>query len=202
MRSTSSFGRFLTPLDRALDSLHSMDVSVLQTKLPDVGRWVDNVVQQHRRFARPVTSLAFGRLPQYFQFGTLNRAFVVEVDVIPKPPLTALGLHQFEAFEHMDADGITYGDTYFIRRERAADEALHFHELVHIVQWQILGPERFILAYAVGLAGGGYSTNPFEQIAYALQDRFCSSAESFSVEPLVWRHVSQTMSTLSNSVSR
>lgn len=179
-----------------------MDVSLLQAKLPDVSKWVDGVVQQHRCFARPVTSLAFARLPQYFQFETMSRAFVVEVDVIPKPPLTALGLHQFEAFEQTDADGITYRDTYFVRRERAADESLHFHELVHIVQWQILGPDRFILAYALGLAGGGYSTNPFEHIAYALQDRFSSSAESFSVEPLVWRHVSQTMSTLSNSVSR
>jgi hypothetical protein len=171
-----------------------MDISSLKAKLPQVAGWIDNVIQQHRHIARPVTTLGFARLSQYFQSETLSRAFAVEVSTIPMPPLTALGLPQFEAFERMDADGITYRDTYFIRRGRAMDEALHFHELVHVVQWQMLGPEQFVLAYARGLATG-YSTNPFEEIAYALQDRFTRHVEPFDVEPMVRRHLDQVMLT-------
>jgi hypothetical protein len=55
-----------------------------------------------------------------------------------------MGLERFSDFERMDAEGITYLDTYFVLAERAADESLHFHELVHVVQWRILGPEKFL----------------------------------------------------------
>ena len=101
----------------------------------------------------------------------------------------------------MDSDGITYRDTYFVKREHAADESLHFHELVHVLQWQALGPEHFILSYALGLAGG-YLANPFEEIAYTLQDRFSQHDEPFRVEPIVKRHLDQTMPTLWASASR
>lgn len=179
-----------------------MDISTLQVKLPNVSSWVDDIVQQHRHLARPVASLGFRRLPQYFEMGTLSRAFVVVLDAVPQPPLTALGLPQFEAFEHMDADGITYKDVYFVKRARALDESLHFHELVHVVQWQLLSPERFILCYALGLAQGEYSNNPFEQIAYALEDRFARGEGPFSVEPLVRRHLGSTVPKLLDSTSR
>jgi hypothetical protein len=98
---------------------------------------------------------------------------------------------------------ITYHDVYFLGRARAADEALHFHELVHIVQWQVLGPERFILAYALGhVIGGGYSANPFEQIAYGLQDPLARQEKPFNVESIVERHLSQAIPALLAAVSR
>jgi hypothetical protein len=69
------------------------------------------------------------------------------------------------------------------------DESLHFHELVHIVQWQLLGPEQFILSYALALAEFGYSRNPFEEIAYELQDRFARHEPPFPVEAAVKHHL-------------
>lgn len=171
------------------------NTSTLHAKLPSVRGWIEATVQQHRHIARPVTSLRFARLPRYFKLETLNRAFVVVVDAVPMPPLAILGLAQFQAFEDMDADGITYNDTYFVKRERAVDESLHFHELVHVVQWQLLGPEQFILSYASALASDGYSDNPFEQIAYALEDRFSQHDVPFEVEPAVKRHLAQIVPT-------
>jgi hypothetical protein len=101
------------------------------------------------------------------------------------------------------AYGITYQDIYFIKRERARDESLHFHELTHIVQWRLLGPNGFLLAYALGyLSRGGYDKNPFEQIAYELQSHFESGAQPFSVEPLVARHLKQVVPRLLAAATR
>jgi len=41
----------------------------------------------------------------------------------------------------MNAMGITYLDTFFSREEGRGNESLHFHELVHVLQWQLLGPK-------------------------------------------------------------
>lgn len=170
-----------------------MNLYTLQAKLPNVCKWVDGIVQRHRCIARPVLSFGFTRLPEYFESATLRQACVVVLDDLPKPPLTALGLSEFEAFERLDADGITYKDVYFLKRHRAMDESLHFHELVHIVQWQLLGPERFILGYAVGLAQHGYENHPLEQIAYALEGRFVRRDGRFRTEPLVKDHLRSAM---------
>src|ERR1017187_10830475 len=84
----------------------------------------------------------FPRLPHYFSEGLLNTASVVPSDRPPVPPLSALGLREFADFEGQPARGITYRDTSFLGRADAKDESLHFHELVHVVQWQVLGPDR------------------------------------------------------------
>ena len=68
--------------------------------------------------------------------------------------------------------GITYLDTYFLLPGGADDESLHFHELVHVIQWRVLGPENFLLLYAADLAERGYSDSPLEAMAYGHQQRF------------------------------
>jgi hypothetical protein len=47
-------------------------------------------------------------------------------------------------------------DTYFLKRAAADDETLHFHEMIHIVQWRVLGAEFFLAMYAGGLETFGY----------------------------------------------
>ncbi len=157
-----------------------MDPNLLREKLPDVESWVYRIVSQHARLARPVAAFGFSRLKDYYPSGLLQTAKVVVVPSVPVPPLTAMGFSGFEDFERMNAAGITYLDTYFVRSECRDDEALHFHELVHVAQWLHLGPTNFILGYALGHAlSGGYETNPFERTAYALQGRFESGGERF-----------------------
>jgi hypothetical protein len=93
-------------------------------------------------------------------------------------------------FEQMDAHGITYGDVYFVRNDRLSDEALHFHELVHVMQWRILGKEKFIMSYALGhLTGGSYDLNPFETMAYRLQAAFEAGAQPFDVGAVIVREL-------------
>ena len=66
--------------------------------------------------------------------------------------------------------------------DHARDESLHFHELVHVIQWRLLGPEKFLAFYADGLERFGYRNSPLEVMAYNLQDRFDREAQPFSVE--------------------
>jgi hypothetical protein len=69
---------------------------------------------------------------------------------------------RFAQFESGDFDGITYLDTFFLKKCRATDERLYFHELIHIVQWSLLGPKRFLATYADGLEKYGYRDSPLE----------------------------------------
>jgi hypothetical protein len=82
----------------------------------------------------------------------------------------------------MDMAGITYLDTYFVRADHIHDESLHFHELVHVIQWRLLGPEEFLERYADGLERFGYRNSPLEVMAYDLQGRFERDQQPFSVE--------------------
>ena len=92
--------------------------------------------------------------------------------------------------EQGEAGGITFKDTYFVRHRLAADEGLHFHELIHVVQWRYLGPERFLAAYAAGhLGAGGYRDNPLEAIAHALQARFEAGGAPFDASLATTRHL-------------
>ena len=168
------------------------DVSDFENKLPAVHAWITAIVEEYRHVAQPVGSFGFTRLPAYFAKDTLEQAQVVIVDSVPKPPLSALGLANFSDFETLDSDGITYQNVYFLNRARVNDESLHFHELIHVVQWSLLGGERFLLAYALAhVSSGGYRNNPFERIAYDLQALFVDLPTPFQVEPLVRQHLKQ-----------
>jgi hypothetical protein len=107
------------------------------------------------------------------------------------PPLSALGLSRFTQFERGDFDGITYLDTFFLKRHRVADERLHFHELIHVIQWRLLGPASFLAAYADGLERFGYRESPLEMMAYDAEASFSQSPEIFDAEKLVAQKLSR-----------
>jgi hypothetical protein len=120
----------------------------------------------HAGTARPVASCGFPRLPLYFTAETLASAKVVITDRLPVPPLSSWGLTQFASFERRDPDGITYLDTCFLKPHQSKNEAIHFHELIHVIQWRVLGAERFLRSYADGLERFGYRDSPLEVMAY------------------------------------
>jgi hypothetical protein len=62
---------------------------------------------------------------------------------------------------------------------------LYFHELIHVIQWRLLGPERFLALYAEGLEAFGYHNSPLEQMAYNAQNMFSRSTQIFDAEKLV-----------------
>jgi hypothetical protein len=147
-----------------------------------VSGWIGQTLAAHAATARTTASFNFPRLRAYFGRTLLERAKVVLVDRVPMPPLSSIRLSRFADFENMDASGITYLDTYFIRRHEAGRESLHFHELVHVIQWQVLGAEKFLALYADGLEKHGYRNSPLEVMAYDHEARFNASPVPHAVE--------------------
>jgi hypothetical protein len=133
---------------------------------PLIAGWIKKTLAAHASAARPVASLGFSRLPNYYDAQLLASSMVVLVPRVPMPPLSAMGLDRFREFEQMDAGGITYLNTYFVRADQSHSASLHFHELVHVLQWRLLGPGKFLALYADGLERFGYRKSPLERMAF------------------------------------
>ena len=161
----------------------------LITRMPFIRSWIGRTLAAHEKEALPVAALAetcgFRRLPAYFDASFLWRIRCVAVERVPVPPLTSMGLRLFAGFESRHYAGITYGDTYFVDRRYDRGESLHFHELIHAVQWDCLGFDRFLLAYARGLLRNGYARSPLEVMAYDHQRRFETDPDPYPAEALV-----------------
>jgi len=160
---------------------------------PPLLDWVRTTLKGSAHMAQTVASRGFLRLPLYFTEETLASTKVVLVDPLPMPPLSSMGLARFADFERGNFDGITYGnfdgityiDTIFLKPTQSDNENMHFHELVHVVQWRLLGPDRFLLLYANGLECFGYRQSPLEVMAYDAEAAFASSTAIFNVEKMV-----------------
>ena len=96
-----------------------------------------------------------------------------------------MGLVRFADFERGNFDAITYVDTIFLKPTRSNNENTHFHELVHVIQWRLLGPDRFLLTYANGLECFGYRQSPLEAMAYDAETAFAGNPAIFNAEKLV-----------------
>ena len=106
-------------------------------------------------------------------------------------PTDLLGRMDRLPFDRYGMAAITYEDTILVDAVRFPEEAslpLLFHELVHVVQYRILGTAEFARRYVSGWidAGRVYRRIPLEVQAYDLEHRF-ASGERFaeSVETLV-----------------
>ena len=152
---------------------------------PPLLEWIRNTLDANAHVAQTVSSRGFSRLPHYFTKHTLVTTKVIIVDPLPVPPLASMGLTRFADFLRGDSDGITYIDTIFLKPAQSENENVYFHELIHVIQWRLLGPDRFLLAYANGLECFGYRQSPLEAVAYDAESEFPSSTLIFNAEKLV-----------------
>src|SRR3974390_1238326 len=152
---------------------------------PLIAGWLRSTLTVHSSAARSVASCGFPRLPLYFSVETLALANVVLVDRLPIPPLSSWGLVRVVDLERSDPAAIAYLDPFFLKRHKSKNEAIHFHELIHVIQWRVLGPENFLRSYADGLERFGYGENPLEVLAYDGEKRFVTSSAGFDAEQFV-----------------
>ena len=152
--------------DRSNDKGCKMSPEEFAKAYPALIAWIRNTLTASAHVAKTVASYGFSRLPLYFTKETLASTKVVLVDPLPMPPLSSMGLARFADFVRGDFDGITYVDTIFLKPMQSNNENVHFHELVHVIQWRLLGPDRFLLSYANGLECFGYRKSPLEAMAY------------------------------------
>ena len=78
----------------------------------------------------------------------------------------------FGDFLNGDYQGITYGDTYFIQKSEQTNDKLHFHELIHVAQWQLLGVRGFLVRYMEEIGRYGYENSPLEVMARHYENRY------------------------------
>jgi hypothetical protein len=158
-----------------------LDRSLLD-KLPLIKQWITSTLGQYNSESKSILEFHFHRLPLYYSEAVLSSAKVVAVDRVLVPPLSMLGLTQFKNFENGNYTGITFIDTYFLIRNQISNESLHFHELVHIIQWKHLGIDKFLMVYGMGLLQNGYSNSPLELMAYRHQKLFEQKIKPYDVE--------------------
>ena len=159
--------------------------------IPNLLNWIDKKLQEHSSKAVTVASLGFKRLPQYFSQETLTNSNVIIVPEVPIPPFAELGAPEFAKILNFRAAGITFKNTYFSIPIENKRESHNAHELFHVIQWKLLGPERFLAFFAAGLMESGYRHSPLEQIAYDLQDLFEKNI-AFSAEDEVSKRLLET----------
>ena len=163
----------------------------LQQALPQVRKWIDNLHAEHSHECIRASNLGFPRLASYFPVTLLDKAFAVPSDTMPFPPVRQYGLPEFEAIANMPRAGITFGNMYFVRPNFSTEE-VHFHELVHVIQWAKLGFHHFLLTYALGIHQFGYDDSPLEAIAFDLQARFQQGHELGGVVETVEQHATSS----------
>ena len=148
----------------------------IHSGLSVVREWIEKLLEDNKEQAIPVISLNFPRLQKVFASDLLEKAKVVVVTgQVPFPPLplalSSMGLPDFAQMGNASVAGVTYKDTFFVNNLHQT-ESIYFHELVHVVQWERLGVDNFLLAYVAGLMQFGYQDSPLEQMAYSLQEDF------------------------------
>ena len=141
--------------------------------LPEVQKWIDNLLEEYQENAVFIIDLGFLKLKNIFPLDLLKKSkSVIITGKLPFPPLSNMGLSGFEKMENMILSGITYKDTFFVNYKHKTDGSLYFHEMVHIVQWNRLGEENFLLAYGIGIMQYGYYDCPLEKMAFSLKEKF------------------------------
>ncbi len=153
--------------------MDSLDlIRKFHSTLPMARKWIDDLLEAYKDQATPIINLGFSRIQQVFPLELLEKAkVVVVIGKVPFPPLSRMGLPELSQIENMPMAGMSYKDTFFINQADRS-ESLHFHELIHVVQWERLGVDNFLLAYGVGIMQFGFLHNPLEQMAYSLQEAF------------------------------
>ena len=150
-------------------------------------------VQREQYHPRAVP-LEFGEVwSRFFPTADLERMRVLQPgrERVPNPPfydgLEKLGFTGLPDFTTMAA--ITFDDVVVFHDPLSPQ--LIFHELVHLVQYRLLGIEEFARLYVQGYLHGGYDGTPLEVCAYQLDGRFIMGSVGFDVEAEVKKWIGE-----------
>jgi hypothetical protein len=177
---------------------HRMDMSQLMALLIGQGqKWVKEQRLAYRPLGKVLPEQTVAQFSPFFETSLLKKVHLLMVPGLENPEFLeayratfdekAMPLLDFSSFA-----GITFMDTILLVDEFPGvdPEATLFHELVHAVQYELLGPEKFVELYIMGWINQGfnYAAIPLEMDAYELQNRFeADPGEPFSVQDEVSR---------------
>lgn len=152
--------------------------------LNKIETWIDSInaqCQSRRKRCSVFCSQFSGFYSEHF----LDSAYFVVTEDIPKPNFIELREAGLGDFIDMDVNGITYKNTYYVHPRCAGQLRLHFHELVHVVQWNLLGAQDFIERYIKEIQVFGYHDAPLEKMAYALDGHYDRGGNPVDVQNYV-----------------
>jgi hypothetical protein len=156
--------------------------------------WVEQQRAEHRPQGWPLTPMAQEPLTPYYATPDLAAVRWRVVPEIENPAFQAvvaaqLAAEGFPAMDFREMAGITFVDTILLSSSRRPADAqiasLLVHEMVHVVQYRLLGGlGPFMHEYVWGMARNGfdYFKIPLEVQAYAIEAR-AATGETFLVEP-------------------
>jgi len=175
-----------------------MDMNQLIALLIDQGqKWIKEQRQAFRPRGKKLADRTIAQFSPFFEAKLLQTVRLVMVPGLENPEFLeaysstfaekALPLLDFSSFS-----GITYMDTILLVDDfpDADPVASLFHELTHAVQYELLGPEKFVELYITGWINQGfnYAAIPLEMDAYDLQNRYEADPEApFSVKEEISR---------------
>jgi len=140
------------------------------------------------RSADPLAQTAREFMQAYFPSGVLESVRVKIANPLPIPdPLFTRAVRRlgFDFPRPSLTQAITF-DHIIVSKERL-DASVLFHELVHVVQFRLLGIRAFAHEYIRGfLQARDYFSIPLEQCAYDLQFRF-EAGQAFDAEAEIRR---------------
>lgn len=154
---------------------------------------VSSYLLEQREFylhsAAPLSQPQMAVMSPYFSSALLERVKVVELNGsrVPNPPFYSeareLGFVNLPPVTHMHA--LTFLDVV-VFNEKLTDRTL-FHGLVHTVQFDVLGLERYCDLFVRGFINTKlHFSVPLEAHAFSLESRFAAApAQQFSVEDQV-----------------
>jgi hypothetical protein len=167
----------------------SFSESQVQHAAKRVADYLSNQRELHLRSAVPLGARQKEVLSSFFSSTLLDRIRTVELNGrrLPPPPFyqeaRALGLDNLPPLSHMAS--LTFVDV-IVFHDLMIERSL-FHGLVHAVQFQVLGLERYAELYVRAfLRTNAHFTVPLESQAFALESKFAvDSSQAFSVEEQV-----------------
>jgi hypothetical protein len=143
--------------------------------LPAFMAWMHQLLDGYRDRSLALDDFKYKKVTIVFPPVLRSQTKIVQVaEKVPMPPIEELGLGQLLEVNPEKTLGITYQNVIFLQ-EGHCNEINCFHEMIHRVQWQRLGIERFLMAYGMHLALHGYEENPLEQSAYTFQHKLESN---------------------------
>jgi hypothetical protein len=148
--------------------------------LNKIEQWIDQTNIDHVN-QRVSCERFFQEFSGFYPLSFLKKAYFVAVENIPKPDFSELREIGLGDFIDMKVNGITYKNTYYIHPHLVENHRLHFHELVHVAQWESLGAVNFIRRYIEEIQDYGYDEAPLEKMAYRLDAHFSNKGKEIDV---------------------
>ena len=139
----------------------------------NVATFIAEERKRHYSVARQLSEAEREKMAVHFPEQVLDQVRLARVKHLRNPPfyseLERLGFQNLPQFGRMAA--ITFIDVVVAQDDFTV--SLLFHELVHAVQYRILGLQKFAELYVRGfLETGEYLSIPLERVAYHLEGLF------------------------------